>query len=78
MLPQEEPPPSSAVAGAAPTAVERAQSELHEKRQGIADNLRNAALANDKGRLQAAVRDAEAAGMSHEANIGRRKLATLL
>ena len=33
MLPQEEPPPSSAVAGAAPTAVERARSELHEKRQ---------------------------------------------
>ena len=38
----------------------------------------NSALANDKGRLQVAVRDAEAAGMSHEANIGRRKLATLL
>ena len=55
-LPPEEPPPPSAIAGAAPTAVERAQSELHDKRQGIADNLRNAALANDKGRLQVAVR----------------------
>lgn len=43
----------------------------------VREKLRSAAIAGDASLLEEAVADAEAAGLGHEAAIGRRKLAAL-
>jgi len=71
-LPKPPPPPS----GAQKAAAEKA-SAAHQARDSIATKLRDAAMTGDKQALEVAVAEAEAAGLLHEATLGRRKLATL-
>lgn len=64
-------------AAPAPTQSAAGGTDVAELRAGITMKLRNAAMAQDRAALVAAIAEAESAGLSHEASIGRRQLSKL-